>query len=1286
MTQRLRQSDKAALDAAIAANHQPRAQKGSKGLLLSIPNAKARKLMDGKTGSLTAAGKYYYEKIAQEPPNRGFDYGQAPTRVGTRVQATLWDGSKATVRTWDGVRRQWRFTKAGKDYYKDSVDRYVVSFPTKLIHMKNGQQVWERGSALKSTATPLGEISLSTLMPEEEQLAEVKRRAQAFLDSLSTAHDGNAILLDAADSDSQNIVLLDSSQAIQYNKEHIDIRPNGESTVSATLHRPLRAGKPWNFGFAGVCPEAYRESDGRCVQKQLEALTKEQNVEKDLDIIYRELYGGDHDENPYLIETEDGATIRYDWREAGVTCAMIQSFAARRSLPVHILWDKTKILSYRPDNASGGGLCLYVFGDHAFFVDDPHTKSVLAKMKSRKREPAPEAVLAVLCKNETPPSKEWQHWNGSMEPGHYYTDDIGKARLELHAQGTCPKVSLNGVGAPKALRIPAGKEEVVVHRWPREGNVCEAFADELYRRTKRKVPYKGESLASFANVVLTELLKPPSHRKQLGEEAYNVLWCRQNRRCKTCGAKSATMNVDHIAPRFVGGGDELDNLQIICSNCHAQKTAVEALSFVEDEHPLLSRFSLETHKVFVESPKPPQLVADFRVRQGGGIGIDVIRCRFNALVETGRELPIFAPTDEFVLTTPGTLGDYHWVHISLDKRRSPQSLQPYTGARWYGRACVEYLLDAGIAMWEDIKLTYTAVARRPGEFLAERLKVMDEIWTAVGESFIGQDFLESRGSKDARSLAKYASSALFGVWGCTEHNRYKLITTSCEDDVLASSCSVSNTPGSPMEGTVSVFKDYITKQRCLELTSMRPIHQMCLEQEHLQVAKAQLLARLYCDPRNIYSIRVDEVTVQAPKNKVPAFLEKINNVTYAELPNVLPPGRVRKLQPALGSDAKVYRTRFITDEPLTAAGPLELRDAEAPILQELPWLTMEEPLGGPDDFTAQILAHVQAGHSMFVEGLAGTGKTVVLRAVNEALEHLGCQAICLTHTGARNIGPDACTAHSFVMKHVLHGTFSGQVVVIDEVSFLSLPLIAALEHLRLKGVRLMCFGDFAQLPPVSNRWRGQSVPPDVFEHSKLLRQWSDCNRFVLRRCRRSDQAHFDFYSQLRLRSVDDALSASLKQYPEKAAKCDWNIVLSHHKRKSINEQLQKTAAAKHKGPKIAINGEVPFQCFVGTKLIGCNSTLRGIVNGAFLEVIAVQGDKIRLRDEDNPKAEEFEVSPAQLAKHTRLRWALTLCSVQGRSLTGTIGIHDWKSQHFDHTHLYVALSRATCGQNVQMIP
>ena len=51
----------------------------------------------------------------------------------------------------------------------------------------------------------------------------------------------------------------------------------------------------------------------------------------------------------------------------------------------------------------------------------------------------------------------------------------------------------------------------------------------------------------------------------------------------------------------------------------------------------------------------------------------------------------------------------------------------------------------------------------------------------------------------------------------------------------------------------------------------------------------------------------------------------------------------------------------------------------------------------------------------------------------------------------------------------LDRTFGGGCVLIDEISFMSLDLLAALEHLRLKGVRLITFGDWGQLGPVSNR-------------------------------------------------------------------------------------------------------------------------------------------------------------------------------------------------------------------------
>jgi hypothetical protein len=114
--------------------------------------------------------------------------------------------------------------------------------------------------------------------------------------------------------------------------------------------------------------------------------------------------------------------------------------------------------------------------------------------------------------------------------------------------------------------------------------------------------------------------------------------------------------------------------------------------------------------------------------------------------------------------------------------------------------------------------------------------------------------------------------------------------------------------------------------------------------------------------------------------------------------------------------------------------------------------------------------------------------------------------------------------------------------------------------------------------------------------------------------------------------------------------------------------------------------EGDFQCFVGTKLIGCNNTLPGIVNGAFLRVTGVDlSDKspplITLLDEDSGE-HIHNVTPAQVARHCKLRHALTLTSCQGRSLVGTIAIHDSNKRHFTSTHLYVGLSRAVNGKNI----
>ena len=123
---------------------------------------------------------------------------------------------------------------------------------------------------------------------------------------------------------------------------------------------------------------------------------------------------------------------------------------------------------------------------------------------------------------------------------------------------------------------------------------------------------------------------------------------------------------------------------------------------------------------------------------------------------------------------------------------------------------------------------------------------------------------------------------------------------------------------------------------------------------------------------------------------------------------------------------------------------------------------------------------------------------------------------------------------------------------------------------------MLCFGDYAQLGPVSNRWRGKNVPPNVFEGSWLSWHWSGGNRFVEQRCRRSDQAHFNFYCELRDMTLTDALERAAQRYPPKNGGA-WNIVMSNYRRRKINKQMQACAASGHTGAKVCVDGEVPFR-------------------------------------------------------------------------------------------------------------
>ena len=138
----------------------PRRTRGHS-LVLDVPGARYRTLVSA-AGEVTPFGDYYYDRIGDEAPRLGFDYDTEPYRRRKRELINMSDGKEVAVRSWDNTTRNWKFTKTGRVFYRNSMDRYIINIPA-VVHLQRKNGTWyTREDSLPNTATPLGEISVPT--------------------------------------------------------------------------------------------------------------------------------------------------------------------------------------------------------------------------------------------------------------------------------------------------------------------------------------------------------------------------------------------------------------------------------------------------------------------------------------------------------------------------------------------------------------------------------------------------------------------------------------------------------------------------------------------------------------------------------------------------------------------------------------------------------------------------------------------------------------------------------------------------------------------------------------------------------------------------------------------------------------------------------------------------------------------------------------------------------------------------------------------------------------------
>ena len=333
----------------------------------------------------------------------------------------------------------------------------------------------------------------------------------------------------------------------------------------------------------------------------------------------------------------DAITNGSKWRQQGITPREIRSFCVWRQAPMFYVDCQGRLLDkFEPAIKEQRAVAFTSWNGHAFFYKSARTVA--------RCEPIGDRAQA--------------KYRGERKAGE--TPESERRCLRLRVRGG---------------------EDCVICAFHEDLDVLQAWMGRL------GLPYRGQRLAGAASEVFLHLLKarrdPPGSRQAVLAE--------QDHQCKLCAAPitAATCELDHIVPVHQSFSAQAQNLQALCLECHRNKTALE----FSHATTLESRFSRRAYEAYVESPRLPPLVFKLNSHKPERIcyGIDVVRCRKNALAHSKFPAPIFCPKDNMEQAREGHLADLTYVKLLEDGRRATFPHLPYVGEGWYAKPAAAYM-------------------------------------------------------------------------------------------------------------------------------------------------------------------------------------------------------------------------------------------------------------------------------------------------------------------------------------------------------------------------------------------------------------------------------------------------------------------------------------------------------------------------------------------------------------------------------------------------------------------
>ena len=499
-----------------------------------------------------------------------------------------------------------------------------------------------------------------------------------------------------------------------------------------------------------------------------------------------------------------------------------RSFRERENL--HIVNCRGQMLDcYEPPVREQRPVACCIYRDHAFFY---RNAGAVAFCDAEPRDQP--SYRGERRESSVPLFRDWKQWCGEIEPGHFWCQDL-VARAELLGQDHQPHVAMRGLVEWRYLRLRAKGGDCVVHEYPEDAEVLGKWMAKL------DFGYRGQRLAAAASEVFASLLKARRDRGDLRE-----LLLEQQGLCALCGTPidAATAEADHIVPVHQAFYGQRQALQALCLECHRSKT------FLETSHATSLESRLCRH---VHEPTPALGCRRWsakcdpdRVCQG----VDIVRCRKNALANAPFPLPVFCPLDNIRPAEEGRLADLTFVRKKEDRRAGLVGRLPYIGPGWHGKPATAFMLDTGLATWADFEWSLDATAHVSPDCLARALEIMERAWPEGEEH-----------------MAKLAVNALIGLWARSKDVFYSMRTSNHEVD--GRGCQYQQVF---FDDRGQCHYDHVYATELFSNRSMRPAHDFVMASEYVEMARIHRALR-EVPPRYLVALKTDCLVYQGLPRK-----------------------------------------------------------------------------------------------------------------------------------------------------------------------------------------------------------------------------------------------------------------------------------------------------------------------------------------------------------------------------------------------------------------------------------